>query len=485
MRFLRQSMIGLFLASVTLGLLVYAVQIVGGAVQERMSRERPAPPVRERVFVVNLVTAEIGTQTPVLEAFGEIQSRRSLEIRAAVGGRVVSLSPAFEDGGKVRRGEVLVTIDPSDLQAQVDRLSADLADAEAEVREADRGLELARLDERAAQAQSVLRQQALDRQVDLADRGVGSAASVETAEFAAAAAEAVVITRRQAVTQAEARIDQAATRLARAKIALDEAMRDLEDTTIDAPFDGTLSETAVVEGGLIAPNERLAVLIDPEDLEVSFRVSTAQYTRLLDGAGQIINAPVRVTLQAAEADLTASGLVSRVSAAAGEGQTGRLVFARLDPAPGFRPGDFVTVRVTEPPVSGVARLPASAYDPAGRVLVLTGEDRLDALEVELVRRQGDDVLVRGEGLDGREVVRELSPLLGPGIAVRPIRQGATEASSAPGLLEISDERRARLVAFVQKDKAMPEAARMRVLAQLAEPRVPALVVARLERRMGG
>lgn len=41
MRFLRQSLVGLFLASLTLALLIYAGSTVFSAVQERMSRERP------------------------------------------------------------------------------------------------------------------------------------------------------------------------------------------------------------------------------------------------------------------------------------------------------------------------------------------------------------------------------------------------------------------------------------------------------------
>lgn len=485
MRFLRQSMIGLFLASLTLGLLVYAGQLIGSAVQERLSNERPAPPARERVFVVHLVTAQSGRETPVLDTFGEIASRRTLELRAAVGGRIVALSAEFQDGGTVAEGDLLVSINPADLQAQVDRLQADLADAEAEVRDASRGLDLAHLDERAARQQVRLREQAFDRQAGLVERGVGSAASAETAELAAAAAQAVVITRKQAVTQAEARIDQAATRLSRAQIALGEAMRDLEDTNITAPFGGSLSDTTVVQGRLIAANERLADLIDTNDLEVSFRVSTAQYARLLDEKGQLIAAPVTVILDAAGAELTAGGQISRVNAAAGEGQTGRVIYARLSSAPGFRPGDFVTVRVQEPEIEDVVRLPATAFDPAGQVLVLVGDDRLEALSVQLIRRQGDDVLVRGPGLEGREVVRQLSPLLGAGIAVRPVREDATQASSEPTLLDLSTERRAKLVAFVRGDKAMPEEARARVLAQLAEPQVPARMVARIESRMGG
>ena len=82
-------------------------------------------------------------------------------------------------------------------------------------------------------------------------------------------------------------------------------------------------------------------------------------------------------------------------------------------------------------------------------------------------------------------MRQITPLLGEGIAVRPARRGADQARVEPDLLELSDERRARLVAFVEKDAAMPEEARARMLARLAEPQVPANMVERIESRMGG
>lgn len=486
MRFLRQSMVGVFLASLTLGILVYAFVIVGQAVQDQLADDRPSAPPAERVFAVNIVRAEVSTEVPVLQTFGEVKARRTLELRAAVAGRVVGLSSSFEDGAAVRAGEVLVSVDPADLEAEVGRLSADLADAEAEVRDANRGLELSQLELDAAVQQSNLRTQAFERQLGLADRGVGTAATVETAELAAAAAEAVVITRRQAMTDAEARIDRAATRLVRARLALDEARRDLADTTIVAPFDGVLSETSVIEGGLTAVNERLANLIDPHDLEVMFRVSTAQYARLLGAQDALIRAPVTISLEAAGGDLITRGVISRVNAGAGQGQTGREIFADLQQARGFRPGDFVTVRVEEPAVRNVVRLPSSAYDADGYVLMVNADDRLEEVAVDLVRRQGDDVLVRGTDLAGLDIVRELSPLLGHGVAVRPVlREGANVANSAPPFLELSEERRARLVAFVETDPSMPQDAKDRVLAQLAEKSVPRRVVDRLERLMGG
>ncbi|MEL6565770.1 MAG: HlyD family efflux transporter periplasmic adaptor subunit [Pseudomonadota bacterium] len=485
MRFLRQSLMGLVLAALSLGLMAYAVQMVGGAIQAQLALEEATPPVRERIFAVGVVRAEAGTETPVLESFGEVRSRRTLELRAAATGRVIELSEGFEDGGEVTAGQVLLRIDPSDAQAERERAEADLLDAEAEVRDAERGLILARDEEMAAQDQADLRERAFLRQQDLAERGVGTAAAVEDAELAAASARQSVLSRRLAVAQAEARVDQAQTRLARAGIALNDARRMLDDRTVTAPFDGTLSATDVVQGRLIAANEKLADLIDPGALEVSFRVSTAQYSRILGPEGNLIDAPVTAILDVSGVDLTARGVISRASAGVGETQTGRLVFARLDSAPGFKPGDFVTVQVQEPPLDGVVRLPAAALDANNTVLVLGDEDRLEAVEVQLMRRQGDDVLVRARGLAGRDVVDARSPLLGAGIRVRPVRPAEAGVPTEPEMVELSEERRARLVAFVEGNQRMPAEAKARVLARLSEDRVPANMVARLESRMGG
>ncbi|MCF6430865.1 efflux RND transporter periplasmic adaptor subunit [Leisingera sp. MMG026] len=484
MRFLRQSVTGVFLAALTAALLLYAGQLVFSAIDAQLNAEKKTPPVRERVFAVNVVTADLQTVAPELTAFGRVESRRALELRTAVAGRVVHLSEDFEDGGAVRAGEVLVQIDPADAQAALDRAEADMMDARAEERDAGRALILAQDELQATQDQAQLRERAFQRQVDLRQRGVGTAATVETAELATVQARQAVISRRQAVSQAEARVDQAATRVARAQLALDEAQRELDDTTIMAGFDGTLQAVNLVQGRLVSANEKLADLVDPDLLEAAFRVSTAQYARLLDAGGDLLRAPVRVSLDAAGAGLNAAGQISRASGAAGDGQTGRLVYARLQAAPGFEPGDFVTVKVTEPEVAAVARVPASALGADGSVLVLGAEDRLESLAVELVRRQGDDVLIRGSGLKGREIVTGRTPLLGAGIKVRPLRQGAG-VQALPQLIELTDERRARLVAFVEGSSVMPSAMKEQMLQQLAEARVPVRLVTRIESRMGG
>ncbi|SFD91056.1 efflux RND transporter periplasmic adaptor subunit [Roseivivax sediminis] len=486
MRFLRRSLLGLFLTAMTLGLLVYAAALVQGAVTARLSEEPRMPQREERVFSVNVVAAEAETLRPILTAYGEVRSRRELEIRAGASGRIVELAEEMDEGGRVSQGQLLARIDPADAEAALDRAEADLQDAEAEETDAARAVELAQENLAAAEGQTALYERALARQRDLADRGVGSAAAVEEAELQLSTGRGAVIQRRQAVAEAEARLNATETAIRRARLAIAEAERALTDTEIRAGFTGTLSEVSVVEGRLVSESEQIARLIDPDALEVAFRVSTQGYIRLLGPDGELGHQDVTVRLDVHGTDIVASGRIERSAGSVAEGETGRIIFARLDRAPGFRPGDFVTVEVEEAPMENLARLPATALDAAGTVLVVGAEDRLEVVPVTLQRRQGDDILVDAGPVDGRLVVAQRTPLLGPGIKVRTLGVDLPdEEETADALMELSDERRQRLVAYVEGSAAMPDAAKERILAQLSGQRVPASVVERIESRIGG
>ncbi|MGO4909415.1 efflux RND transporter periplasmic adaptor subunit [Pseudorhodobacter sp. W20_MBD10_FR17] len=489
MRFFRRSLTGLMLLAITLGLLAMAGQTIRTAFEAKLAGNRPAQPARERVFSANVVRAEATAFTPTLTAFGEIRARRTLELRAPSTGTVIEIGAGVEDGATVTAGQLLLRLDPADATTARDLAQSDMTRATAELADAKAALLLAHDDVAAAQTQADLRKQALDRQNDLQTRKVGSASAVETAALAASAADQAVLSRRSALATAEARVTQAETALSRQAITLAEAERALRDTALFAEFDGVLSEFTTVQGRILGSNERLGDLIDPNALEVAFRISTAQYARLIDAEGALIPADVTAALEVSDAELIATGQLSRVGAAVGAGQTGRLLYATLTAAPGFRPGDFVTIRIAEPALPAAIALPATAYNADGTVLVLGQDDRLESLPVQLLRRQGDNVILASTGLEGRDVVRELSPLLGAGIKVNPIRPNtaapADDAAAQPEMITLTDERRAALIAFVKGNDRMPADAKTRILAQLAEETVPASVIKRLESRMGG
>ncbi|MCA8882316.1 MAG: HlyD family efflux transporter periplasmic adaptor subunit [Rhodobacteraceae bacterium] len=484
MHFLRRSLTGVLLFALTFGALGWAGTSVWRAVDALLTADDAPPPNREVVLAVNAVTVVPGRAEPVLETFGEVLSNRTLDVRATAPGKIVDLADAFRNGGQVAEGALLALIDPAVAEADLALARADLAEAQADMRDALRGLELAKDELSVAEEQADLRAQALTRQQDLAARGVGSASAVETAALAAAQARQSVVSRRQAAAQAETRIDQTTAKRDRMQIALAEAERRLADTQIRARFGGVLSDVSVVEGGLVATNERLARLVDPSALDVGFRLSTTQYARLLDRQGQLRRAEVDVILEVEGMDLVATGVIERESAEVGVGQTGRQIFARLKAAQAFRPGDIVTVRVREPAMDGVARLPARAVGSDGMVLVIGDDARLRAEPVTLVRRQGDSVLVRAPDLAGQQVVAQRTPVLGAGIKVR-VLEAPADAEAPEPMVTLTPEHRARLIAAVEDNRRMPAPAKERVLAILESDQVPARVIERIESRTGG
>ena len=488
MRFLRRSLVGLFLLAATLALFGVAGAMVYDAVQAQMNEEPRNRPQRETVQIVNALVIKVEQVTPELRVFGQIRATRTLDIRPSASGRVIEVSANFRDGGAVKVGDVLLRVDPTDAQSALDRVGADMQDAKAELRDAQRALVLGRDELDAAANQARLRAGALARQVDLQTRGVGTTASVEIAELAVSAANQAILSRRQSIANAEARVDQATTGQTRMQINLAEAERTLADVNVIAGFDGTLADVTLVEGGRVSANELLARLIDPMDLEVAFRVSTVQYSRLLDLSGRLILADAQVALDAQGVDFYAKATISRESASVAQGQSGRLIFATLDTPRGFRPGDFATLTLIEPPLDDVVLLPSTAVAANGTVLVIGDDDRLVETEVQMLRRQGDDVIIRvPSSLNGSEVVAQRSPILGAGIKVNPLRQSdnGVIVKDAPEMVVLTAEKRANLIAQLEENSRIPAAAKQRILNQLEKNQVPAALLARLEDQRGG
>jgi ATP phosphoribosyltransferase regulatory subunit HisZ len=88
-------------------------------------------------------------------------------------------------------------------------------------------------------------------------------------------------------------------------------------------------------------------------------------------------------------------------------------------------------------------------------------------------------------LIGRNVVSARTPLLGAGIKVKPLITEGASRIEEPEMLELSAERRAKIRAFVEANKRIPDEAKARILSQLDEVKVPAQMVQRIEGRMGG
>lgn len=489
MRFWMRTAGGLLQVAFALALVGWGAHAVVG----RSPARDTGPPraAAERVFAVEIGTVAVGEARPVVSAYGEIRAGRRLEIRAGAAGRLVHISPKLRDGAETAAGELLFRIDPADYEARVADAEAARREAAANLAEARQAVEVAREETRSAELQRDLRAAGLARRRTLLGRGVATTAEFEEAEMALAAAAQAVSGRMQAAIAAEIRIERAGLGLERAEIALAEARRALAETETRAPFSGIVAEVDAVEGGLVATNERLAALIDPAALEVAFRLSSAEFARIVAPGGSVPPLPFEASLALDGAAFAASGALARAGAESGSGETGRLIWGRLDPSSAglLRPGDFVTVRLGEPPLAGVAVLPAAAVSETGEMLLVDAEDRLRPHAVGILRRQGDAVIVAGAP-DGARYLRARAPQLGAGVKVRPLPPA--EEPAAPDLAALSDgpvveldpARRDRLIRHVETAGAMNEATRAGLLAALRSGRASSALVERLEARMG-
>ncbi|MGD9785393.1 MAG: efflux RND transporter periplasmic adaptor subunit [Hyphomicrobiaceae bacterium] len=505
MRFLTRAVSALALTAISLGLVgVGGLRLYQAATTPEASRK---PPARERSYAVDTATLTAAHVSPRIEAYGQVQAWRSLEIRAPAAGPVTDISDNFRDGLFVRKGELLFRIDPEIASRRVVDAKAAVAQAEAELVEARQSVTHAQSEVAAAETQLAVRHGDLSRKSTLFAKRLTPVSTLDEARLAVSAAEQAVTAREQALLTAKSRIEKAEQGAERSRIALADAERGLADTSYRAPFDGRLTDVALTLGRRLSQNEKLASLIDPEALEVSFPVRNADIGALLDPASPQKLLPLTVTarLDVGGRDLMVSGRLDRTAAVAAS-QTGRTVFAKLDGATALSPGDFVSVAVGLPQLSNVAVVPAESASVDGRVLIVSENDRLAEIKARIVRHQGDELIVADVPFGARYVVRRL-PYLSPGIKVKPRQAGeapvaeanprgsapqrTARASGSRGQADGDDERvsldesrRAALIAHVKGDSSMPEDRRTRLLAELAKPAPLRRVIDRIERRMG-
>lgn len=482
MKFLTRALSGLILALITLALIGVGVWRFQSAVPDKTANR--AKPVQERTYNVDVATLKTESVAPVITAFGQVSAARMLEIRATDAGPIVEISPNFRNGVTVSADELLFQIDPTDFSQRVMDAKVALTQSRADSREARDTLPLSQAEVKNAKRQVILRQADLKRKAGLKGQGFVAQGSLDEARIAVTVAQQSLNAKRMAEIAARARIRARDLAVQRAEIAVANAEKSLKDTSYRAPFSGPLTQVSANLGKRLLPNEKLGVLIDPNSLEVSFTVTDEAFGRLIaDQSGALKPLKVVAMLTLGERTVTVSGELDRAASVTDLTSGGREVFARITPDQGapIRPGDFVTVRIAEAALDNVVSIPASAATNSGEILLLADADRLESHQARIVRRQDESIIVRDVPL-GREYVTVRQPFLAAGIKVRPLRQGE-KPTLKPNAIELTAERRDRLVKFISSRKRLPPDMRDRILKALERPKVPTKMVDRIEARM--
>ena len=492
MLFATRAVSGFVLTSVTVALLGAAGWQIYSSVSGAEKRKRP--PARERSYIVDVDIVKLRNVEPQLTAYGRVLAGRTLEIRAPGAGLITEMSSNMRNGRSVAAGELLFRVEPETFERRVVDARAGLTQAKLELSEATASKRHLSLEIQAAELQERIRRDDLARKRDLHAKKLVTSTSIDESKLAVLTAEQAVVAKQQALIALESRTAKARAGVERAELTLRDAEKTLADASYRAPFSGRISEVALSLGRRVNQNEKLAVLIDPNNLEVSFPVRNGEFGRLVDPKqpDKVRPLAVKVSMQLDRQSVTIEGQLDRPDAIAAS-QTGRIVYARLDgkAASVLRPGDFVRVNVTEPQLANVAVIPVDASTIDGRVLLVGRDNRLVEQQVDVLRQQTTSLVVRGLA-NGMRVVRRRLPYLANSIRVAP-RARADDASPgqvaakprqpATERISLDPKRRAALIAHVKSRSRMPAHRRQRLLEELKKAEPSRRIIERLEQRM--
>jgi len=338
------------------------------------SAKSPAPAIP-----VVLAKAELKDVALALEIPGRAEAFETVTLKARVEGQVQAVP--YTEGQRVKKGDILVRLDPADFEARLRQAEANLA---------------------RSQAQAAKSRADVERYIALKAKGFVSDEKVGEMRTAAAAAEASV------------RADQAAADLVRLQLGY---------TTLRAPFDGIVGARLVFPGSAVKVNDTaLAVVNRVRPLYVSFSVAEKHLPQLRAAMRQ----ESRSTRAAVSIPGDTSGpldaevrfLDNAVDTTTGTVQL-KATVANTDEK--LTPGQFVNVSLVLETLQQAITVPAEAIQQGqdGAFLFVVQDDGGAVTRKVTVRASQKGVAVIADGLKaGETVVTDGQLRLTPGAKIK-------------------------------------------------------------------
>jgi len=277
----------------------------------------------EKSFKVEVEKANKGDITAIVTASGKIQAKRNVKISAYVVSKIIDLP--VKDGDAVKKGQLLVQLDPTRYKAEVEQ-------AEAQMRMAGANLEQAKL--------------VYDRQKQLFEKNLTSQEQSDNAKTSYHAAQA--------------QYDQS-------KAALAQAQDDLSKTTITAPMDGVITELNAEVGEIVMigtmnnPGTVIMTISDLSEIEAEVEVDETDVANLELGQEAKISIDAYPDTNF-KGKVTEIGNTGRISGYGTQEQVTNFLVKvlLLDEVKGIKPGMSASVDITTDSRKGVLNVPIAA-----------------------------------------------------------------------------------------------------------------------------
>jgi RND family efflux transporter MFP subunit len=418
----------LFKSTRVIVVLFLSVVVAAALVVMRPRAQRQEKPFKGHLVEVMEIQRE--DVSMVVETFGTVKPREVLRLVSEVRGQIVSIHPAFKEGGFVETGHLLMEVDPRSYRLEVARNKILVIQAQAEIhRLAQHRLNLEASIEIADSSTKLVHAEFM-RLKKLNAKDVVAQTSLDKAEQR----YLETLDRNQTLKNQMALIgpvmEQARAQLRMAENRLDYARLELQRTRIVALFDGWVLEKVVEKGEHVNAGQLLGSLYHNGLLDVEVRLSVEDLkwlpSDILKGAlpeatiffgsedlpvgqwkGHIARAKARVD----ERTRMLPVVVEAEYSSGPEGDTGFSVHKQL------LPGMFVTVTINGINVKGAMVLPRNLIH-GNNSVYLFKEGRLEKRKVTILRRHKDSVFITGGLAQGEKVIRTPLPDAVDGMLLR-------------------------------------------------------------------
>lgn len=371
---------------------------------------------KEKPLAVTVEKAVVKTITHLVTATGKIQPEMEVKIAPEVSGEIIELP--FQEGQRVRKGELLVRIKPDLYQAQVEQQEAALASARATSVLSQARLTKAELDFRQAQE-------------------LYAKKLISEADFSAATANNNV---------ARADYDSSVAQIRRTEGSLSQARDQLGKTTINAPMDGTISSlTSEVGERVVGTNQfagtEIMRVADLGNMEVRVKVNENDIINVKADDHTVVTVdafPGRkftgTVREISSSALTTGATGSQaLAASASDEVTNFLVKIKvLDPDAKLRPGMSATVDIETQTVNNVVAVPVQSVTVRAEGGKTTEELQKQKAK-EAKERSGNDLEIEQERDSARRSAEKLRRIVfikqGDKVVLRAVETGIADNSS--------------------------------------------------------
>jgi multidrug efflux pump subunit AcrA (membrane-fusion protein) len=221
--------------------------------------------------VPEIAVVERGDLRTVVESIGSVEPEREVEIKCEASGEVIKLPVDVSD--RVKKGELLVQLDPQDQERLVQQAEVAVDVSQAKLEQAKLALKIAKLSlaneqtrtEAALTSAKILAQEAVVRlkrneqlhekkiisKEDLEETHITHAKTVESLESAKVSIQDLAIQELR-ITSLQQGIRIAEQEVVTNRLELDDAKKQLRETTVSSPIDGVVTVRDVQVGQIIS-----------------------------------------------------------------------------------------------------------------------------------------------------------------------------------------------------------------------------------------